>query len=223
MFAQGKGVLQTSVNFLLNQNEINALSVSMIDLYENQFSDLMGSDHCPINVNSSGKKIETSANKIQISTMNDLETLVISALKKRTTKATDQNITSSRSHAFTIIETSNLTSQLVFADLAGFESSNNKENVNESISINLALSKFNKLLLDLRQKRIPNYNEHLLSTFLQPVLKQTKATVFYHISEPNIAKNLNLIDQLLEVRVNKRVASKTASAVPVKTIRPMKF
>lgn len=149
--------------------------------------------------------------------------MIISALKKRATKATDQNITSSRSHAFTIIETPNLTSQLVFADLAGFESSNNKENVKESISINLALSKFNKLLLDLKQKRIPNYNEHLLSTFLQPVLKQTKATVFYHISEPNIAKNLNLIDQLLEVRVNKRVASKTASAVTEKNSRPMKF
>lgn len=223
MYAKGKGVLEISVKFLLNRNEVNNLFISMIDLYENQFRDLLSPGDDSIKMKSFGNSIQSSAEKKQIATLGDLEKLVNAALKKRTTKATDQNRTSSRSHAFTIIENPNGKSQLVLADFAGFESSSNKENVKESISINSALSCFNKVLLDMKKKRVPNYAEHPLTTFLQPILKQSKTLVFYHISEPSIVKYLNLIEDLMEVRVIKRSAPVIHSSIPKKTLRPMKL
>lgn len=41
MYANGSGVLQTSVNFLLNRNEVDAVYIPMIELHENQFHDLL--------------------------------------------------------------------------------------------------------------------------------------------------------------------------------------
>lgn len=207
MYANGKGILQTSVAFLLEKLQSSVLYISMVELYNQQFSDLLSSTNSKLNINCTGKTIVTGSKKQQISMLSELEGVIESALAKRTTKSTNQNISSSRSHAFTIIEKENGGNQLVLADFAGFESSENKENMNESIGINAALSHFNKVLLDLRQKRTPSYVSNRLTQFLQPVLKQSKPIVYYHFSLPNIVKYLNLVEHLMGARVSKRPPS----------------
>lgn len=216
MYAKGKGVLQTSVGFLLERLGTSVLYISIVELYNNQFIDLLGSDRAKLEVDCKGKSIITSANKQKVATLSQLEEFIELAMANRTTKSTNQNRSSSRSHAFVIIEKESGENQLVLADLAGFESSENKENVRESISINGALTHFNKILLDMRQNQTPSYNSNHLTSFLQPVLKQSKAIVFYHISQSNIVKYLNLIDKLMNVRVSKRVPSSVVQNPPKK-------
>lgn len=216
MYSKTNGILKSSVEYLFKRIE-NYLNISIVELYNNQLKDLIGSAN-KLTFNSTGKSIITNAQKSSVSTVVELQNLVDLAMTKRVTKSTNQNLTSSRSHAFVIIERTDGCNQLVLADLAGFESTENKENVNESIGINAALTHFNKVLLDLKQNLKPSYHHSSrLAEFLQPILTQTKPIVFYHISPSNVSKYLNLIDKLMDVRVFKRPKENQTTNDPEKT------
>lgn len=91
------------------------------------------------------------------------------------------------------------------------------ENVEESIGINAALAHFNKVILDLKRKNTSSYrHSSRLAEFLQPILKQTKPIVYYHISPLNVSKYLNLVDKLMDVRVLKRPQENQLKNIPKK-------
>lgn len=219
MFNKSHGVFKSSIDYLLCRDNVEYLEVSIIELYGSDFRDLLNSDDTKITINSSGKSIVTSAVKQSVSKTFDLDCMIGSVLAKRSTRPTNQNITSSRSHLFIVVEKAGSASQLVLADLAGFERTEDKENLPESISINGTLSHFNKVLLDLKQKGIPNFNGNCLTSFLKPVLGQTKTIVYYHVLQSSIAKYLNLVDQLMMVRVIKRHANGSSSSVNNKHVK----
>lgn len=119
MYAKSNGILRTSMIFLFEKSEAMDSKISIVELYNNQFNDLIGSAG-KLEVNCTDKNICTNAQKRPISKLIDLEEVLELAMAKRVTKATNQNMSSSRSHAFVIIERANGKNQLVFADLAGF-------------------------------------------------------------------------------------------------------
>lgn len=224
MFDNSHGVFKSCINYLLSQNNIECVNVSVIELYRDQFRDILNTGNSKISVDSSGKSIVTSAVKFSVSKTYDLDSLITSVVEKRNTKATETNAFSSRSHLFIILEKVSGSNQLVLADLAGFESTDNKENQSESIAINRSLSHLNKVLLDMKRRLVPNYTGNSLTNFLQPVLKQTKTIVYYHILESSIAKYLNLVDQLLNVKIihsAKRPANGSLPSIKTKQYKQM--
>lgn len=201
MSGSSKGIIQSAVEFLIARTPIN---IVMVELYGSKCVDLLSPKDGPIEYNSTGEVIVTKAKKSAVISLNEFETLLGLALKNRATKSTNQNDTSSRTHAITIIEKDGRNSnQLVFADLAGYEYLEGKQDTQETIDINKALYDLNKVLLDKSQKMQPVYcNE--LTKFLRPALQQSKTTLFYHIKEKTMFKYLNMIDRLMGVRQTKR-------------------
>lgn len=196
------GVLVAAMEFLLNHNTI---TVSMVELNGSNCFDLSDCNvKREINFNSLGKSIETSAQTTQIDSIDEFKRFMDIAISNRSTKSTNQNATSSRTHAFTIIQMNGRMNQLVFGDLAGYESSEGKENLSETNFINKSLSCLNKALLNKSQSLQPAYNESDLTKFLRPALEKSKVVVFYHFTKKNTAKYLNLIDRLMAVRLVKQ-------------------
>lgn len=192
-----KGVLSIVGAFLLEHSPIK---FSMVELDGKKCSDLMDSSKKAVSFTTDGKSIATNAEKVIVSQLAQLEALVNVGKMRRTTKGTNQNATSSRTHAISIVETDQPNCQLVMADLAGFESSVGKENHDVTNKINGSLAALNKVLLDRQKHRTPSCGENDLIKFLKPALQHGKITLLYHIQERTVDKYLNLIDSLMNAR-----------------------
>lgn len=197
------GIIVMSGEYLLHRTQI---IISMVELIGQNCKDLLDASGKMVDFNSTGKKIQTNAQKVAVSDVSQLKSLIQSGMVRRTTKTTNQNSTSSRTHAMTIIEISGSNHQLIFADLAGYENSDDKENLAETNMINTSLSSLNKVLLERMKQKTPSCSESNLTKFLRPVLLYGKTTLLYHIHNRNVSKYLNQIDTLMRARVLKKHA-----------------
>lgn len=139
------GIIVMSGEYLLHRTQIQ---ISMVELIGQNCKDLLDPPGKMVDFNSTGKMIQINAQKVVVSDVSQLKLLIQSGMMRRTTKKTNQNLTSSRTHAMTIIEIEGSNHQLIFADLAGYENSKDKENVAETNMINTSLSSLNKALLE---------------------------------------------------------------------------
>lgn len=199
--AETDGIILMSGEYLLHRTQIK---ISMVELIGQNCKDLLDSSGKLSEFNSTGKMIQTNAQKLAVSDVSQLKSLIQSGMVRRTTKTTNQNTTSSRTHAMTIIEIDGSNHQLIFADLAGYEKSDAKENISETNMINSSLSSLNKALLERSKQKTPSCSESNLTKFLRPVLLCGKITLLYHIHNQNVSKYLNQIDTLMRARVLKK-------------------
>lgn len=116
--------------------------------------------------------------------------------KIRTTKATNENLTSSRSHLMFVLSTDNHNSKIAFLDLAGFECPDGKENA-ESKFINQSLFELNSFLISQKEKTICSSSTNIMVERLKPFLKPgSRSTIMYHVNNTSLKKGLGYIKDI---------------------------
>lgn len=130
--------------------------------------------------------------EIEIKSIQNIGVFLERALKKRTSKSTNQNDTSSRSHAVLTISTGNGT-KLLFVDMAGNERSEGKDNVNETCFINKSLTQLNTVLAYKAKGLLPPYRDNDFTLFLKPYMVKNKVIIFFHARKENLVKSLMAI------------------------------
>lgn len=183
-FKNDVGILRSSANAILKHG---AICVSVVEFaYENTY-DLTNGEKNSIR--------EPNPKSITINTEDEFDTLVQQAMKLRSQKPTNQNPTSSRSHLMFIMTfLENKRGEIVFADLAGCETANGKENIGETKHINSTTSDINNILMHLSRGEVANFNGNTMTKFLKPYLQPpNKSLMLYHVTEQSIRKGLELI------------------------------
>lgn len=139
MFGHGEdtGILRKSVEFLLNKSA-SKLAFEFIEIHGDKVFD------CSTQTKIDISRTPSNASKATIESLEQFDEILKISLRNRVQRATNQNITSSRSHAIIKICVQNAV--LLFADLAGFESQQGKDK-SESKFINSSLLEVNKMLL----------------------------------------------------------------------------
>lgn len=181
------GLLQRSGEYILQQTKFFASAVEVnergcFELYGNQ--SLLKENHQPTRT-------------ILESTM-DLRVFIDKVNTNRTQKPTNQNATSSRSHLIITLSLEN-GNAMAFVDLAGFESSNNKDNAAESIFINKTLTELTSYLISLTRGTVyvpPKSNQivKILKPFFTP---KCKTVMMYHVKDDGMKKGLELIKDIV--------------------------
>lgn len=143
------GILGCSVEFILKSKKIK---VNIVEMIGNDSFDL-----------GDGKsKLSTNKTLISIDSLDAFNKLLSKVLKLRTQKSTDQNKTSSRSHLiFELSFEDGSPGKMAFADLAGWESPMNKNDMKETIFINTSLTSLNTVLASIAQKKVVSFNSKL--------------------------------------------------------------
>lgn len=190
------GILQSSAVYILKHGEI---SVSVIEFTDKEVFDL-----------SSGSKIHMDPNKLHPTTevvysSSEFGTLIQQATDLRLQKCTNQNQTSSRSHLIIVIKLKKgAQGEIIFADLAGFENANGKENIDETKYINSTLTDINTMLLNLSRGNVVNSNKYSLTRFLKPYLKpENKTIMLYHVTKSSLKTSLELVKDFVASTVLK--------------------
>lgn len=196
MFGAGDhiGIIGRSVELIL---ESKFFTISIVENIGNDLFDII-----------SGSKIKIStidgANGILIRSASAFNQLLVQMLKIRSQKSTNQNETSSRSHLiFNLRLEGDTNGKLTFVDLAGWESPNNKDNLNETIFINSSLTSLNTVFEKISKKQPPSYDS-TLAKFFKPYLTSTsKICMLYHVSKDDVKKGFENVKNI--VASNKEV------------------
>lgn len=180
------GLLARSIAFILNAKP---LSVSFVENIANEFFDLI-----------SGKKEKISKigeeKKRALKSASEFDILLTQILKLRTQKSTDENATSSRSHLLISFEDGK-NGKLAFIDLAGWESPNGKENINETKFINASLTSLNTALEHITKKMTPSFCTPLAKMFRPYLSQSAKTCMLYHVSSAGAKKGLENIKNVV--------------------------
>lgn len=135
-----------------------------------------------------------------ISSMIEFESFIDGIKLTRVQKQTNENPTSSRSHLLIVLSLDGGASKsnLVFVDLAGFESPDNKGNGQESKFINSSLSDINSLLINMKKQNVynpPKTNKIAvrLKSFLTPT---SQTLMLYHVNDKSLKKGLEYIKEI---------------------------
>lgn len=184
-FAENPGILQRSISFLL---EKKTLSVSVVEITGSNFFDL---------VNGKEEKSEMGKQtKLKLQSINEFEHLISTTLTLRKKKSTNENQTSSRSHLFFNFQDENGAS-LAFVDLAGWESLDNKDDIQETRFINSTLSRLNTVFQQISQQQVPSFDTNLSKMFKPFLTKSGKCCMLYHVSNIGIKKGLENIKNVV--------------------------
>lgn len=189
------GILKRCIGYLLNAS--HKISFQMVEIYESKIFDCIDSKKADV---TSGNGIKAS--KICIESSEHFDATLKSALQNRTQKSTNQNQTSSRSHAITKIMLDGLQGCLLFADLAGFENIEGKENRQETLFINQSLLELNKVLVAISKKETPVYTS-ALTKFFRPQFIDGDIVMLYHLnakSIEDIKRGLGYIKELTNIK-----------------------
>lgn len=204
MYGHGNdvGLLKRSIGHLLNAS--HKVSFQMIEIYGSKIFDCIDSNKADVTSGNGNK-----ASKISIESLDQFGEILQGALQRRTQKATNQNETSSRSHAITKIMLDGLRGCVLFADLAGFEKSDGKENRQETIFINQSLLELNKILLSISKKETPVYTT-ALTKFFRSQFDDGDIVMLYHLhakSTEEVKSGLGYIKELTYIRKRKTSAT----------------
>lgn len=191
------GILSRSVEYIITNRKKN-INVSVVELDGNIIYSLT-------NGKSKIQKVLT-APKANIGSLTDFNSLVEKVLKIRNQKRTNQNATSSRSHLVFYFSIENSPADMAFIDLAGFESPDLKENINETKFINKSLFGLNMVLENITRGILPSYDSDLSKIFRPYLTKGSKTCLLYHISNISAKKGLEYIK-------NVAASSKTAKRI----------
>lgn len=148
-----------------------------------------------------------------IDSIDQFHTLITASLRYRKQMATNQNNTSSRSHYFIILAGQNNNQNLVFADLAGFESAKGKENHDQTRFINSTLSELNGMFSNISKGLVFRGSANsCFSKFMETFLKQSNDTVImYHVVNHQFRTGIDYIkDITVSAKFRKRTAIRPA-------------
>ena len=159
-----------------NINKDRVLKMTFMEIYNEKIFDLFTEKSQNLKLQEKNGRIEVGLKEIEIRSISEAINLLKSAAKKRTTKLTDMNESSSRSHAvLTIIMQGVQESRLSFIDLAGSERMKRTnctgQRARESISINSGLLALGNVITALYKGHsyVP-YRQSKLTRILQPFL-----------------------------------------------------
>lgn len=186
--------MRSAITFLLSKLD-HGIIVTMMEIYGDKVFDLI-SDNEKKQIDKSVRQALATATKKEIHTSEDFDVCLSTAIKRRIHKRTNENATSSRSHAIIIIQSQKSDSKLTFVDLAGFEYSPGKENLQETCHINLALLEVNRILLKLSKGEKPICRGNTLIEFLDTFLKHN-LVIFFHVHSEHVKKSMEYVKDLL--------------------------
>lgn len=210
-----------------------SLKAYMIELYQDTLIDLLLPKNAKrqkleVKKDSKGMVLVENCSIVSISTLDELEAIVMKGLERRHMSGTQMNAESSRSHLVLsiIIESTNLQTQiqvkgkLSFVDLAGSErikkSGSSGEQLKEAQSINKSLSALGDVISALAtdEQHIP-YRNHKLTMLMSDSLGgNAKTLMFVNISpaESNLDETYNSLGYASRVRAITNDASKNISS-----------
>lgn len=180
-----EGIVATAIKYLSDKGL--ELSASFVEYYDGKWRDLVAGKEIK------DQKLLVNCEMVQIRSVQEMNNFMKSTLIQRTTKRTNQNDTSSRSHAILIISINNVGQKMLFVDMAGNETLDGKSDVKETCFINKSLTQFNTVLVAKAKGLVPSYRDNDFTLFLKPYLSQNKAVIFYHVRKQNIFKDLMVI------------------------------
>lgn len=191
------GILSFSANHILKREPI---SVSVIEFTDQETSDLTSG----IKMKMDGKKLSPTTETIF--TPGEFDEFVRQATELRVQSPTNQNLTSSRSHLIFVIKLQRASQgELVFVDLAGFESGSGKENMVQTKYINSTLTDINTILRNLSRSCVVNFTGNILTMFLKPYLQPCNKTIMlYHVTKSSIKMGLELVKDFVPSTLNKK-------------------
>ncbi|KAL5032892.1 hypothetical protein BDV3_001418 [Batrachochytrium dendrobatidis] len=189
---KAQGIIPRTISYLLNHIKENALetsiSVSYLEIYNERIFDLLATgdtkslQNLDLRENAKGNIIVSGHSSTLIRSVDDFEKLHQTALKNRSTAATNLNELSSRSHFImqisintTLENGKTLMSKLHIIDLAGSEDNKRTGNVGarmvESGAINKSLFVLGQVVeaLNKGQQRVP-YRDSKITRLLQDSL-----------------------------------------------------
>lgn len=189
------GILARSTEFFLSQT--NDVSISAIEIFGNKYFDVVGGTRILLD--------HSQADRIQINSMSQFNTIQNNIIKARTQKATNQNTNSSRSHLFIKFHSiSNPYSSMAFIDLAGWENPEGKV-IEETKFINKTLTELNTVLIQIANNRIAIFNSPLLKLLKPYFSGSAKTLMLYHVSNTGAKKGLeNIKDVIANIKGEKR-------------------
>lgn len=193
------GLLKRCIGFLLNAS--HKVSFQMVEIYGSKIFDCIDSNKADVTYGNGNK-----ASKIVVESSEQFDALLQTALRNRTQKSTNQNETSSRSHAITKIMLEDLQGCLLFVDLAGFECIDGKENRQETLSINQSLLELNKVLLAISKKNTPVYTSALTKFFRQQFV-DGDIVMLYHLHANSIEVMKSGLGYIKELTCMKKKSS----------------
>lgn len=190
-FNDNCGIVSQSAKYII-ETKNQDIEVAAIEIIENSLYDL--SDCKKPKIDSNAKAI-----KKLIKSLMEFEEFMESVLKSRAQKATDQNLTSSRSHLIiTFLLPGNSLANFAFIDLAGAESPKDKENVDETKFINSTLSDLNRVLENIAKNNVVTFANNTSMKTLKPFLTgNAKVMMLYHVSNGSIKKGLEVIKKVV--------------------------
>lgn len=192
------GLLAKSIGYILANYSIN---VSVTELIGQEYYDL-----------TSGKKVfmkEYCSKPAVFDSVVEFNKFVTKMVSIRMQKPTNQNRTSSRSHLMFKfgIEGGISRGNMAFFDLAGWESPNDKPDIEETKFINSTLTELNGILANIAKNKILFFKSKLSKLF-KPYLCTTdsKIIMFYHISNATAKKGIENIKDIVASakRMNQR-------------------
>lgn len=204
MYGHGSdiGILKRSVRFLLNAS--HKISLQMVEIYGSQVFDCLGPSKIDV-TSSNGNK----ASQVIVESSKHFDSMLQGALQHRTQKATNQNETSSRSHAITKIILDGSRGILLFADLAGFENIDGKENRQETNFINQSLLELNKVMLAVSQEaqNVPVCTS-ALTKFFKPHFCDGDIVMLYHLHATSSGKITSGLGYIKELTCKRKFSAK---------------
>eukprot|EP00250_Pteridium_aquilinum_P014168 c21823_g1_i1 orf=2-1138(+) len=219
-----------------------SLKAYMIELYQDNLVDLLLSKNAKrqkleVKKDSKGMVLVENCTLVPISTLDELEAIVMKGLERRHISGTQMNAESSRSHLVLsiIIESTNLQTQvqvkgkLSFVDLAGSErikkSGSSGEQLKEAQSINKSLSALGDVIsaLATEEQHIP-YRNHKLTMLMSDSLGgNAKTLMFVNISpaDSNLDETSNSLGYASRVRAITNDATKNVSSKEVVRLKKL--
>ena len=198
-------ILEKAVKQLSTINDLE-LAVQCIEVYNEQVINLCVTDSpCK-----SKDPLEVPEMRLGKNWQDSVVGIIKEAMTRRTTKYTDCNERSSRSHAIysLILHSTNFTCKIQFVDLAGSErvskSNVSGETLKEALLINKSLSALQDVIsaLENKQKHVP-YRNSTLTKLLQSTLggSQSVVTMIVNCSPSNESLNETICTLNLASRV----------------------
>lgn len=167
------GIVPRSVELILKQKYMN---ISIVEMIGNDTFDIV-----------SGRKVKISTigeeGRKEIRSASEFNQMLSKTLEIRSQDSTDQNNTSSRSHLIFNLRSYNSDGNLIFIDLAGWESPKNKKNVEQTKFINSSLTSLTTVFEKIAKKEVPSYDTKL-TKFFKPFLTSTSPTFACFIMFP---------------------------------------
>ncbi|OMJ74101.1 hypothetical protein SteCoe_27048 [Stentor coeruleus] len=183
------------------------VTIQCLEVYNEQVKNLILTDQ---NIKNPKDPMEGSEIKLKVDWAEQALEIINEAISRRTTKFTDCNERSSRSHAIYTLNfyTNDYHSKIQFVDLAGSErvgkSNVSGETLKEALLINKSLSALQDVIsaLENKQKHVP-YRNSMLTKLLQPTLggSQSAVNMIFNCSPSNESLNETVCTLALASRV----------------------